>query len=353
MSEDKREKVTYRSAGVNIDAGMEVVSRIKQKVRSTFGPAVLADIGSFGSMIDLGTILKGYENPVLIQSIDGVGTKVSVGCMLGKYAGLGVDIVSHACDDILVHGAKPITFLDYVASQELKPEVVEEIVGGMADACVSAGVSLVGGETAEMPPTYAKGEIDIVGCITGVVEKDKTITGSAIRPGQAIVGLASSGLHTNGFSLARKVLLEIGKLDLTAHYDELGKTLGDALLASHVNYYPAFARAVEAGIDIKGMAHITGGGFYDNIPRILPGNCQAQIQLDSWPVLPIFQMIQRLGDIDRDEMYRALNMGIGMTWVVDPDAVDALINAVKAAGIEAYRVGEIVEGESRVVLKSS
>lgn len=353
MSDKKRQKMTYESAGVDINAGMEVVSRIKSKVRSTFGPAVLADIGSFGSMIDLGTILKGYENPVLIQSIDGVGTKVTLGCKLGKYYGLGMDIVGHACGDILVHGAKPITFLDYVASQKLSPEVVEAIVNGMSDACIESGVSLVGGETAEMPPTYVKGEIDIVGCITGVVERSKLITGATIKPGQAIVGLASSGLHTNGFSLARKALLEIGGLDLEAHYDELGMTLGDALLAPHTNYYPAFEKTTEAGIKVHGMAHLTGGGFYDNIPRVLPENCQAQIQLGSWPVLPIFDMIQRLGNIDRDEMFRAFNMGIGMTWVVDTGDADALIAQVGEAGYKAYMIGEVVDGEKKVVLKST
>lgn len=350
MNEQEGNRVTYRSAGVNIDAGMEVVSRIKSKVRSTFSSAVMADIGSFGSMIDLGKVLKDYDEPVLIQSIDGVGTKVTLGCKLRKFAGLGKDIVNHACDDILVHGAKPITFLDYVASQELDPAVVAEIVGGMADACIESGVSLVGGETAEMPPTYAKGEIDVVGVITGVVEKRKLITGASIRPGQVVVGLASSGLHTNGFSLARKVLLEIAGLDLTAHHEELGTTLGDALLEPHRNYYPAFAAADAAGVCIHGMAHITGGGFYDNIPRILPEGCQAHIKLGSWPVLPIFELIARLGGVERDEMFRAMNMGVGMTWVVEPEHVSLLIDTVGVAGYEAYAIGSIVEGERRVVL---
>jgi len=346
----KTSKVTYQSSGVNIDAGMEVVSRIKEKVRSTFTPAVMADIGSFGSMIDLGTVLKDYDEPVLIQSIDGVGTKVTLGCKLRKFAGLGKDIVNHACDDILVHGAKPVTFLDYVASQELEPTVVAEIVSGMSDACIESGVSLVGGETAEMPPTYAKGEIDIVGVITGVVEKRKLIVGKDIKPGQAVVGLASSGLHTNGYSLARKVLLEVGQLDLETHYDELGATLGDVLLEPHRNYYPAFKASQDKGITIHGMAHITGGGFYDNIPRILPDNCQVQIKLGSWPVLPIFEMIARIGEVERDEMYRAMNMGIGMTWVVDEQDVDSLIETVGQAGYAAYRIGSIVEGEKKVVL---
>ncbi len=350
MSEAKTNKVTYQSAGVNIDAGMEVISRIKSKVRSTFTPSVMADIGSFGSMIDLGTALKGYDEPVLIQSIDGVGTKVTLGCKLRKFAGLGKDIVNHACDDILVHGAKPITFLDYVASQELEPAVVAEIVGGMADACIESGVSLVGGETAEMPPTYAKGEIDIVGVITGVVEKSKLIVGAGIKPGQTIVGLASSGLHTNGYSLARKVLLEIGALDLESHYEELGTTLGDALLEPHTNYYPAFEASQNAGLTIHGMAHITGGGFYDNIPRILPEGCQAKIELGSWPILPIFDMIARIGEVERDELYRALNMGIGMTWVVDNKDADQLIETVGSKGYKAYRMGEIIEGEKKVVL---
>ena len=243
-----------------------------------------------------------------------------------------------------------MTFLDYVASQELEPAVVAEIVGGMSDACIESGVSLVGGETAEMPPTYAKGEVDIVGVITGVVEKSKLIVGDAIRPGHTIVGLASSGLHTNGFSLARKVLLEIAELDLEKHYGELGRTLGDALLEPHTNYYPAFAAAQEAGVNIHGMAHITGGGFYDNIPRVLPDGCQARIELGTWPVLPIFEMIQSYGGVERDEMFRALNMGIGMTWVVDPSQADLLIETVVAKGYQAYKIGSIVEGPKKVVL---
>ncbi|MCG8524755.1 MAG: phosphoribosylformylglycinamidine cyclo-ligase [Opitutales bacterium] len=347
-----KEKITYASSGVNIDAGMEVVSRIKSKVRSTFSPAVMADIGSFGSMLDLGKVLKDYEEPVLLQSIDGVGTKVSIGCKLRKYEGLGRDIVSHACDDILVHGAKPLTFLDYVASQELEPQVVESIVTGMAEGCLESGISLVGGETAEMPPTYSEGEIDIVGCITGVVEKSKLITGASISPGQVIVGLASSGLHTNGYSLARKVLLDVGELDLETVYPELGATLGDVLLEPHRNYYPAFSAAEEAGIQIHGMAHLTGGGFYDNIPRILPERCMASINLGSWKVLPIFQMMQKIGNIDQEEMFRVFNMGIGMTWVVDAEDAEALIKIISEKGYPSYQIGEIKEGDRSVVLNA-
>jgi phosphoribosylformylglycinamidine cyclo-ligase len=350
MADETKKKVTYASAGVNIDAGNEVVSRIKGKVRSTFHPAVMADIGSFGSMIDLGCILKDYRQPVLIQSIDGVGTKVSIGCRTGRYFNLGVDIVSHACDDILVQGAKPISFLDYVASQKLTPAIVDEIVSGMVAACLESGVSLVGGETAEMPPTYAKGEVDIVGCITGIVEKDELITGAAIRHGDVIIGISSSGLHTNGYSLARKVLLEDGNLDLEAHYEELGCSLADALLAPHTNYYPAFKAVKEAGIKVHGMAHITGGGFYDNIPRVLPDGCMAEIKMGTWPVLPIFRMIERMGGIERDEIFRVLNMGIGMTWMVDPSDADAAIDRIREAGFKPHRIGKIVAGESRVTL---
>jgi phosphoribosylformylglycinamidine cyclo-ligase len=346
-------KATYAASGVNIDAGNEVVSRIKSKVRATFSPAVMADIGCFGSMLDLGMVLKGYDHPVLIQSIDGVGTKVTIGCKLRRFRGLGRDIVGHACDDILVHGATPLTFLDYVASQKLEPAVVEEIVSGMADACRESGISLVGGETAEMPPTYAKGEVDIVGCITGVVERSKLITGEGITPGHALVGIASNGLHTNGFSLARYVLLEKAGLDLEALHPKLGVSLGDALLASHTNYYPAFRKSQEDGIHIHGMAHLTGGGFYDNIPRILPEGCQAQVDLGTWPVLPIFQLIQELGGVERDEMFRTFNMGIGMVWVVDACDADRLIASVGAAGHRAYRIGAVAAGERKVVLKGA
>jgi phosphoribosylformylglycinamidine cyclo-ligase len=353
MSQKANKQVTYADAGVDIDAGNEVVSRIKSKVRATFTPAVMADIGCFGSMLDLGTALKDYREPVLIQSIDGVGTKVTIGCKMRRFKGLGRDIVGHACGDILVHGAHPLTFLDYVASQKLEPQAVEEIVTGMAEACLESGMSLVGGETAEMPPTYAKGEIDIVGCITGVVEKSQLITGASIKPGHAIVGLASSGLHTNGYSLARYVLLEQHQLDLDAHFEELGCTLGDALLASHTNYYPAFRKALKSGIRIHGMAHITGGGFYDNIPRTLPDGCQALIQLGTWPVLPVFEMIGRLGSMHRDEMFRTLNMGIGMVWIVDQEQVNELVSCLKEAGFPAYQIGEVVAGTKEVVLKPS
>ncbi len=352
MEATNPEGITYKSAGVDIDAGNETVSRIKSHVRSSFQPEVLADIGSFGSMLDLGMVLKGYRNPILIQSIDGVGTKVTIGCKLDRYFGLGVDIVSHACDDILVHGARPVSFLDYVASQKLRPEVVEEIVKGMVSACRECGMSLVGGETAEMPPTYRVGEIDIVGCITGVVEKDELITGAAIRHGDVAVGLASTGLHTNGYSLARKVLLEVAALPLDKPMGELGGlTLGDALLASHKNYYPAFAKTREEKIPLNGMAHITGGGFIDNIPRVLPEGCSVRIQLGSWPVLPVFELIARHGRIVRDELFRTLNMGIGMVWFVNPSHADALIRTVNATdGFHAYRIGEVVPGDRKVIL---
>jgi phosphoribosylformylglycinamidine cyclo-ligase len=348
MKDKQSDKLTYASAGVNIDAGMEVVSRIKERVRSTFTPAVMADIGSFGSMIDLKAATGEYEHPVLIQSIDGVGTKVTLGCATGRYHGLGIDIVSHACDDILVHGAKPLTFLDYVASQKLEPEIVESIVAGMADACRENGISLVGGETAEMPPTYAKGEIDIVGCITGVVERDQLVTGAGIRPGHVIVGLASSGLHTNGYSLARKVLLERAGLQLEAYNEVLGTTLADALLEPHTNYYRAFVASKEAGIHIHGMAHLTGGGFYDNIPRILPETCAVRIEFGSWPVLPIFELIQQLGAIESREMFRTFNMGIGMAWVVDASQAQLLIDTVSRAGFQGYQMGEVIPGQPSV-----
>jgi phosphoribosylformylglycinamidine cyclo-ligase len=351
MTDKQPEKMTYESAGVSIDAGAEVVDRIKSKVRSTFTPAVMADIGSFGSMIDLSKVTEGYREPVLIQSIDGVGTKVTLGCKLGMYKGLGIDIVSHACDDILVHGAKPISFLDYVASQKLAPEVVEQIVEGMVEGCRENGISLVGGETAEMPPTYTKGEIDIVGCITGVVEKSELITGKTVAPGQRVIGLASSGLHTNGYSLARKVLLDVAGLPLEGNNDELGMSLGEALLKPHRNYYRAFCAAKESGVTLHAMAHITGGGFYDNVPRVLPEGCGVEIDLGSWPVLPIFEMIQRFGSVDRDEMYRVFNMGIGMMFFVDEDQSDLTLKAVRDGGFNAYAIGSVVSGPSEVVLK--
>ena len=344
-------KIDYKSAGVDIDAGNEAVMRIKDHVKSTFSPHVLTGLGSFGSMFDLTDLIKGYEKPVLIQSIDGVGTKVSVGKMAGKFYGLGIDVVSATSNDIIVHGATPLTFLDYVANQKLVPEIVEEIVRGMTDTCKENGISLVGGETAEMPSTYNLHEHDIVGCVTGLVEKDKLINGSTIEAGDSIIGLASSGLQTNGYSLARKVFFDIGGYTTESNIPELGTSVGEALLAPHVNYKnPVFA-LLESDVEVHGMAHLTGGGFIENVPRVLPVNCRAEIDLKSWPSLPVFDVIQNIGKVDTHEMFRTFNMGIGYVIIVRQDSKKSALEILsKFENITSYEIGKIIEGPCDVHL---
>ncbi len=339
-------KVDYKSAGVDIDAGNEAVARIKDEVKSTFNTNVLTSVGSFGSLFDLKEVLNKYDHPVLVQSVDGVGTKAIVARMLGKYDTIGVDLVSACANDIIVMGARPLTFLDYIANDRLKPEIIEEIVSGMVKACRETGVSLVGGETAEMPDTYLPGEHDLVGVISGAVEKDKIITGETIQPGDIVLGLPSSGLHTNGYSLARKLFFEIGGYDVNDTISELEKSVGLTLLEPHINYTNHVFSALDAEINIKGIAHITGGGLVENIPRILPDDCAAEIKKESWPVLPVFNVMQSIGDVDEDEMYRAFNMGVGMVFVVSPGDV----GVVKGL-LEVHEIGTVVKGVKNVLLK--
>jgi len=343
-------KIDYKSAGVNIDAGNEAVNRIKNDVKSTFTSNVLTEIGSFGSLYDLKPILENYDNPVMVQSIDGVGTKTIIARKLGKFDTIGIDLLSAAANDILVMGARPLTFLDYIANDKLNPKTIEEIVSGMVKACKNTGVSLVGGETAEMPDTYSPGEHDLVGVITGVVEKEKIITGENIKPGDALLGLPSNGLHTNGYSFARKLFFEIGEYDVNDTIPELEKSIGLTLLEPHINYTNHVFATLDAGIDVKGIAHITGGGLVENIPRILPDGCGVEIQKGSWPNIPVFNVMQSIGDVDEDEMYRAFNMGIGMTFIVSTDDIGAVTDALKDL-TDVYEIGSVVNAENEVILK--
>ena len=343
-------KIDYKSAGVDIDAGNEAVNRIKDGVKSTFTSNVLTGIGSFGSLYDLKPILDNYDNPVMVQSIDGVGTKTIIARKLGKFDTIGIDLLSAAANDILVMGARPLTFLDYIANDKLNPETIEEIVSGMVKACKSTGVSLVGGETAEMPDTYLPGEHDLVGIITGIVEKEKIITGKNIKPGDVLLGLPSNGLHTNGYSFARKLFFEIGGYDVNDTIPELEKSIGLTLLEPHINYTNHVFATLDAGIDVKGIAHITGGGLVENIPRILPDGCGVEIQKGSWPNIPVFDVMQSIGDVDENEMYRAFNMGIGMTFIVSPDDIGAVIDALKDL-TDVYEIGSVVNAENKVLLK--
>jgi len=340
-------KIDYKSSGVNIDAGNEAVNRIKDGLKSTFTSNVLTGIGSFGSLYDLKPILEKYDNPVMVQSMDGVGTKTIIARKLGKFDTIGIDLLSAATNDILVMGARPLTFLDYISNDKLIPETIEEIVSGMVKACKDSGVSLVGGETAEMPDTYLPGEHDLVGIITGIVEKDKIITGENIIPGDIVLGIPSNGLHTNGYSFARKLFFEIGGYDVNDAISGLEKSVGLALLEPHINYTNHVFSALDAGIDVKGIAHITGGGLLENIPRILPNNISVEIKRGSWPSLPVFDVMQSIGNVDEDEMYRVFNMGIGMTFIVNPDDIGAVTDALKDL-TDVYEIGSVVSGEKHV-----
>ena len=343
-------KINYKSAGVNIDAGNEAVNRIKDGVKSTFTSNVLTGLGSFGSLYDLKPILDNYDNPVMVQSIDGVGTKTIIARKLGKFDTIGIDLLSAAANDILVMGARPLTFLDYIANDKLNPKTIEEIVSGMVKACKNTGVSLVGGETAEMPDTYLPGEHDLVGIITGVVEKGKIITGENIKPGDVVLGLPSNGLHTNGYSFARKLFFEIGGYDINDIIPELEKSIGLALLEPHINYTNHVFATLDARIDVKGIAHITGGGLVENIPRILPDGCGVEIQKGSWPNISVFDVMQSIGNVDEDEMYRVFNMGIGMTFIVSIDDIGAVKDALKDL-TDVYEIGSVVNAKNKVILK--
>jgi phosphoribosylformylglycinamidine cyclo-ligase len=336
----------YAKSGVNIQKGNEAVEKIKAGVASTHNKMVLKNIGSFGGLYDLADVIKKYKKPVLVQSIDGVGTKLSVARMMNKYDTVGEDIVNHCCNDLLAMGARSLTFLDYVAHEKLEPKDMAAMVNGMSKACREAGVALIGGETAEMPGVYMKGEHDIAGCITGVVDKDKIITGENIKAGDIILGFPSSGLHTNGFSLARKILFKKHKVNTKVK--QLGETIGEALLKVHVNYCDQVFGLMHKGINIKGIAHITGGGFLENIPRVLPKNMDAEIARGSWPMLPIFPYMQKLGKVSEEEMYQVFNMSIGLIIVVsvkDKSKIDSILK-----GNEAFWIGKIIKGQGKVKL---
>mgnify|MGYP001311260092 FL=1 len=342
-------KITYESAGVNIDAGNKAVDKIKNKVSSTFSKNVLTGLGSFGSLYNLKNLISEYKEPIMVQSIDGVGTKTIIARKMKKYDTIGIDLLSAAANDILVMGAKPLTFLDYIANDKLDPNIVDQIVSGMVLACKETGVSLVGGETAEMPDTYLPGEHDLVGVITGVVDKDKIIDGSNITNGDSLIAIPSNGLHTNGYSLARKLFFEVGKYNVKDKIPGLDKSIGLTLLEPHINYTNHIARLIKNDIKINGIAHITGGGLVENIPRILPKKCAAKINNDSWPILPIFKVMQSIGSIDDDEMFRAFNMGIGMVLIVDPQIENDVIELISPLSL-AYKIGSVIPGNKEVLI---
>jgi phosphoribosylformylglycinamidine cyclo-ligase len=344
------DEITYKSAGVDIDAGAESLRRIKERVAKTHNASVLTGLGSFGSLFDLSKVLKGYEEPVLVQSVDGVGTKLMVATLAGRHETIGIDIVNHCCNDILCQGAKPLTFLDYIAVESLDPGQVEQVISGMAKACEETGTALVGGETAELPGVYVKGEYDLAGIITGVVEKSKIIDGQNIVAGDIIFGLPSSGLHTNGYTLARKVSFE--KLGLTVDstpHQLGGKTVGEVLLEPHRDYSRLLWPLLQQH-PVKGLAHITGGGLVDNTPRILPKNVDAVIEKGAWKIPALFTMIRDGGNVPESDIFRSLNMGVGMVIVIGSGGADSLKNDLVAAGETVYDLGEIRKGEGKTRL---
>ena len=337
---------SYKTAGIDISLADTLKSGLKEKVRRTLRPEVLGAIGGFGGLFALD--LKKHKRPVLVSSMDGVGTKLKIAVAMNKHDTVGLDLVNHCVNDIATVGAEPLFFLDYIAMGKLVPRVFNEIISGLAKACTEAGCALIGGETAQLPGMYAPGDYDLVSTIVGVVERDRIIDGSKIRAGDAIVGLASTGLHTNGYSLARQILFAQMRVRLDDYTSALGCTFGEELLKAHRNYWPVIKRLV--GRHLHGIAHITGGGLYDNIPRVLPKNCMAIIRHGTWEVLPIFKLLQEGGGVSDEEMYHVFNMGIGMVLVVDPKSVSTVRRIAAKMGVKLSLIGEIHKGERKVQL---
>jgi phosphoribosylformylglycinamidine cyclo-ligase len=340
---DNEKPSAYARAGVDIDAKMEAICRMKQSLAATRISGVLTDaVGSFGGMFALKDAVGISTDPVLVSSIDGAGTKLKVAFLMDKHDTVGRDLVFHCVNDILVQGARPLFFLDYFGTGKLKPHVVVEAVRGLAEGCQATGCALIAGETAEMPGMYAEGEYDIAGCIVGVVDRSRIVTGESVVAGDILLGLGSDGIHTNGYSLARRVLLEEAGLSVHDTVPELGVTLGEALLWPHRCYANAILPILESEPGaIKTMAHITGGGFYDNIPRSLPAGLGATIRRGSWPIPPLFTLIQNLGGIEQSEMYRVFNMGVGFVLAVAADDADRISKLLTNAGERVYRIGEV------------
>ena len=337
---------TYAGAGVDIHLADTLKGGLKKKLRKTLRREVLGSMGGFGGLFALD--VKKHKRPVLVSSMDGVGTKLKIAIALNKHDTVGQDLVNHCVNDIAAVGAEPLFFLDYIGMGQLAPRVFEQIIDGLANACRNVGCALIGGETAQLPGIYATGDYDLVSTIVGVVERDRIIDGSRIRPGDAIIGLASTGLHTNGYSLARQILFAQMRARLDDYHGALGCTFGEELLKVHRNYWPVIRKTRNS---LHGVAHITGGGLYDNIPRVLPKNCRAVIRSGSWNVLPIFKLLQAGGGVSDDEMHRVFNMGIGMVLIVDPRSVAAIRKVASRARVESYLIGEIRKGKPTVVIE--
>lgn len=342
------ETLTYAAAGVNIDEASRALRSVLPNIRATYNDQVVSGVGGFGGLFRAS--FPECERPVLVSSIDGVGTKTKVAAMAGRYEGLGADIVNHCVNDILCQGARPLFFMDYFGTSRLSGPVFEAVVGSAAAACKDVGAVLLGGETAEMPGVYHDDEVDVVGAIVGVVDQDRKLPRGSMQAGDAIVGIAGNGLHTNGYSLARRALFEVGGMSVRDEVPGLGSTLADELLRPHPCYFNAVYPILQEMPDVYGVAHITGGGLYDNVPRVLPADLQAVIEKRTWTPLPIFRLIQETGSVPESEMYRAFNMGIGMVLVVARESAAAVIQRLNQAGESAALIGEIQRGARDVQL---
>lgn len=344
---NKNSGLTYRDAGVDIDAGNRAVKLMKKSVQATYRPEVLGDIGGFGGLFALSTK---YKEPVLVSGTDGVGTKLKLAFMLDKHDTIGQDAVAMCVNDILVQGAEPLFFLDYLAVGQLDAEKVATIVSGVAGACKESGCALIGGETAEMAGFYQDGEYDIAGFSVGVVDKANIITGATIKPGDVLLGLPSSGLHSNGYSLVRKICFDTKQAEVNQYIDSLGTTLGEELLRP-TRLYPKVCLPLIKEFAIKGMVHLTGGGFYENIPRVLPKDCGVSINAAAWPMLPIFSLLQEWGNVAWPEMYRTFNMGIGMILVLDAQEATAVQQRLQEMNEPSYVMGQVISGEHCVEMQ--
>ena len=335
----------YKASGVDIDLATELLGKVKKDLASTRRSEMLSPIGGFGGLFQID--LTKYKEPVMVSSIDGVGTKLVVASMMEKYDTVGCDIVNHCINDIAVQGAEPVYFMDYIGIGKLRSPLYEQVLGGIAKACKAANCAVLGGETAEMPGMYGN-DFDLVGVITGIIEKSELITGEKIRPGHVAIGIGSNGLHTNGFSLARKILFDQCQYKVTDYVESLGETVGEALLHPHICYYPAIRDAKEAKLPLDGIAHITGGGLYDNVPRILPEDVSVVFDPSPMPVPPIFSLMVEKGNVSKEEAYRVFNMGVGMVWFVPADAADKALEIIRKNGYTAEKIGEVVAGNKSV-----
>jgi phosphoribosylformylglycinamidine cyclo-ligase len=337
--------ITYADAGVDISRANRTKQRIKYLAHKTFTRGVLSEIGGFGGLFAVDKTK--YSDPVLVSSVDGVGTKLKIAFEMNLHSTVGADLVNHCVNDIAVQGAAPLFFMDYLATGTLDSEIAEKVVEGIADACKHNGCALIGGETAEMPGFYPEGEYDLAGFIVGVVEREKIVTGKDVQIGDIILGLPSNGLHTNGYSLARKLLFEVARYSPETYVNEVKNKVGNELMRTHKSYWPAVKKLVD-GQCVVAMAHITGGGITENLPRVLPRGTAAVIELGSWPVLPIFEHLQQLGNVPQDEMLRTFNMGMGMLLVVPSAKFKKAQSVLERVGEKAFTIGRIVKGERKV-----